>query len=59
MSIGLIFWILMLFWLVGIVLSDNWRSPALGPYGVWGNSLFLFVLLLLLGWHAFGSPIHS
>lgn len=56
MGMGLIFWILMLLWLVfGFVM---WRSPAtIGPYGPWGNSLLLFILLLLLGWGVFGAPV--
>lgn len=56
MGMGLIFWILMLLWLVfGFVM---WRSPAtIGPYGPWGNSLLLFILLLLLGWSVFGAPV--
>lgn len=57
MPIGLAFWILMLIWLVfGLVI--HWWGPA-ASYGVVGNSLLLFVLLLLLGWKVFGSPLHS
>lgn len=53
MSIGLVFWILMLLWLV------------FGAYRDWGNhyalggSLLQFILFLLLGWKAFGPPIHG
>lgn len=56
MSIGLCFWILMLLWLV---LGIAWRWPAIGAgqYGPIGSDLLLFILLLLLGWHAFGAPI--
>jgi hypothetical protein len=62
LSLGLVFWILMLIWLVfGLVW--NWpNSPgatALAPYGPIGNTILLFVLFLLLGWHAWGPPIHQ
>ena len=54
MSIALAFWILMLIWLIfGVA---QWRGMV-GPYGVWGHSLLLFILLLLLGWQLFGAPI--
>ncbi len=56
MSLGLVFWILMLLWLLfGFAV---YRGIA-GTYGWAGNSLLLFILLLLLGWHAFGPPIHG
>lgn len=56
MPITLLFWILMLFWLVGGI---YWRWPASGP-ALWGPivpDLLLFILILILGWHAFGSPL--
>lgn len=55
MSLGLAFWILMLIWLVwgGYV---SYHAGPLNPAGLGGN-LLLFVLLLLLGWKAFGAPI--
>jgi hypothetical protein len=57
MGIGLVFWILMLIWLV---FGFAWHWGAVpGTYGPWGHSLLLFVLLLLLGWAAFGPPIHG
>lgn len=57
MSLGLVFWILMLLWLV---FGLYWRWPA-GGAPIWplGGDLLLFILLLLLGWHAFGAPIHG
>lgn len=55
MSIGLMFWILMLIWLVFGLVAWNW--PNASPYAPVGNTLLLFILLLLLGWHAFGAPI--
>lgn len=56
MTLGLCFWILMLIWLVFGLASWN---NAVGPYGSVGNTLLLFVLLLLLGWKAFGAPLHG
>lgn len=57
MSMGLIFWILMLLWLI-FGLAWNWPgSTAVGAYGPIGNSALLFVLLLLLGWQVFGAPV--
>ena len=56
MSIGLAFWILMLLWLVG---GFVWHGPGAmsGQYWPLGSNLLLFVLLVLLGWHAFGPPL--
>jgi len=51
MSIGLAFWILMLLWLV----LGAWHSWPNYPLVGW--NIMLFVLLVLLGWHAFGAPI--
>jgi len=58
MSIGLIFWILMLLWLVmGFWLY--WPGRPAQPYGMFGTTLFLFVLFLLLGWRVFGAAIQT
>jgi hypothetical protein len=56
MSLGLAFWILMLIWLVFGIFVHVY--PA-GPYGLWGGTLLLFVLLLLLGWQVFGAPLRG
>jgi hypothetical protein len=58
MSIGFIFWLLMLLWLIGFF------AGTLGPppYNVhWQrfHVLLLFVLLFLLGWHNFGFIIRD
>ena len=53
MTMGLLFWILMLLWLL-FGLWSNWPN-----YRPLGNNLLLFILLLLLGWKAFGAPIHG
>jgi hypothetical protein len=53
MPFGLMFWILMLVWFVfGLWLT--WPNHQLV-----GGNLLLFILLVLLGWHAFGPPIHG
>lgn len=55
MTLGLAFWIIMLIWLLW-----TWPgNPWVGTYGPLGGNLLLFVLFLLLGWHAFGAPIHG
>lgn len=54
MTFGLVFWVLMLVWLVFGIWQYYTPDPRLGI----GNSLFLFVLFLLLGWKTFGAPIH-
>ena len=59
MQIGLLYWILMLLWLL-FGLAWNWPgSRWSGHYGPIGNTLLLFILLLLLGWKVFGSPIRG
>lgn len=59
MSISIAFWVLMLIWLV-LGLATNWPGRGFfGPYGGVVNSLLLFVLFALLGWHDFGAPIHG
>lgn len=54
MTIGLVFWILMLIWLV-FGLWQNWP----GWQGWGAGNLFQFVLFFLLGWKVFGWPIHG
>ena len=56
MSIGLLFWLLMLLSL--IFGWWHWRGNA-GPYGPVGINLLLFVLLALIGWKVFGAPIRG
>jgi hypothetical protein len=60
MTLGLAFWILMLLWLVLGVIWPRWPINAGAP-GLWplGGDLLLFVLLMLLGWHSFGPPLHG
>lgn len=57
MSVGFIFWLLMLLWLV---LGFYWywpRTGTVGNYPMIGGSGLLFVLLFLLGWSVFGFPV--
>ena len=58
MSFGLCFYILMLIWFVFGVITA-WPGSPIGHYGGFGNSLLLFILLLLLGWKVFGAPLHG
>ena len=56
MSIGLLFWILMVLWFVlGIF---RWQGP-LDPRLALGGDLLIFILLFLLGWASFGFVIHA
>jgi hypothetical protein len=55
MSLGLLFWILMLLWVVGYGYG-TFRTPN-PSWPVIGPNILLFILLLLLGWQAFGPPI--
>ncbi len=52
MTLALLYWILMLLWLI----LGSYLGYA-GGYRILGPNVMLFVLLLLLGWKAFGSPI--
>ena len=58
MSLGQVFWILMLLWLV-FSLFYYARPEQLGGWGLRGHGLFLFALFFLLGWHDFGFIIHQ
>jgi hypothetical protein len=54
--IGILFWILMLLWLV---FGFFWNRQEFknGNYGFFGGNILLFVLLVLIGWQAFGAPL--
>lgn len=55
MSLGLLFWVLMLLW---AILGVGWawpRDPA-SRY-VFGGWLLLFLLIGVLGWQVFGAAI--
>lgn len=53
MSIGIIFWVIMIVWLV----FGFWRNSA--NIGAWvPGALIEFILFALLGWAVFGPAIH-
>jgi hypothetical protein len=56
MTMGLMYWILMLLWFV-FSLVWTFGGGAIGHYGPAVNSVLLFILFLLLGWKVFGPPI--
>jgi len=57
MGLGLLYWILMLIWLV---FSIWWHFPMQAGRGsYWPSHVFLFVLLLILGWATFGAPVRG
>lgn len=58
MSFALLYWILMLFALV-FGLWTGWPAPNT-PNGFrpLGNTVLLFILLVILGWAVFKAPIH-
>ena len=56
MTIGFIFWLLMIFWLIFGAYTNR---AAIGTPLVWGGNLLFFVLLLCLGIAEFGWPIKS
>lgn len=55
MSIGILFWILMIIWVV------FWGATRVGPYNTYApyGNILLLVLLGLLGWGVFGAPIRG
>jgi hypothetical protein len=55
MSLGLIFWILMLVWFVFGVYQHRANFNGFAA----GGSLLTFILFLILGWAAFGAPIRG
>ncbi len=59
MQKGLLFWILMLFWLV-VGLWGFWPVGGAGiAFGAIGWGLVLFLLIGLLGWKVFGAPLQG
>lgn len=57
MTVALIFWIIMLVWLVFSAYS--WWPSQPHPAPVWGHTILLFILFLLLGWGVFGAPVRG
>ena len=58
MSVGTIFWVLMVLWII-LGFGFIWRPAADGSnYPLLGGNLLLFILLFLLGWAQFGFVVH-
>lgn len=58
MTIGFLFWFLMILWLCFSIYFGRTDMRS-GNYGPLGLSLFVFVLLFLVGWKLFGFPIQG
>ncbi len=57
MSTSFVFWLLMLLWLIfGLVFY--WPFGVMSV-GFLGSNFFMFVLMCLLGWKVFGSPLKN
>jgi len=54
MSIGLLFWVIMI---IGLLFGVYSNRATVGPWLT--NNLVLWVLLALLGWAVFGAAIHK
>ncbi len=59
MSIGFIFWLIMLIMLIFGFFGTQPVTVGGTTVPGWGGHLLLWVLLALLGWGIFGFPIHS
>jgi hypothetical protein len=62
MTIGFLFWLLMILWLIfGLWCSWPAAAPDGSPRAYWplGGNLLLFILLFLLGWRVFGFVIQG
>jgi hypothetical protein len=56
MSIGLLFWVLMVLWFFSYA-GTKWGGLG-GPY-LYMNDLLTWVLFFLVGWKLFGFVIHQ
>jgi hypothetical protein len=58
MTVGLLFWVLMLFWAIyGFAWGWPWRDAASRP--IFGSWVILFVLIGVLGWRVFGPALNG
>jgi hypothetical protein len=57
MTLGFLFWLLMIIWL--IFGFWQWRPTAPSNYPLFGGHILLWVLLFLLGWRIFGFVIQG
>jgi hypothetical protein len=53
MPLGLAFWII---YLLCLIFRAWWNWPNQGAIG---GDFAMFILIGILGWHAFGAPIHG
>jgi hypothetical protein len=58
MSIGLIFWILMILWAISWA-AGRWGQPNQYPWMIHASNLLFFILLFLLGWRVFGFVVQG
>ena len=58
MSFELFFWVLMLLWIL-YGFGWNLNPAALGSWGWFPNSLFMWILFALLGWKVYGPMLHG
>ncbi len=56
MPLGVWFWFCTAIWVI-TSFWWGWRTPAEGRYPIAGYSLFLLVLILMLGWKVFGAAV--
>ena len=54
MTLGLLFWLLMIIWLVFMICV--YAGMVATTYAA-GGTVFLFVVLAVLGWGVFGPPL--
>lgn len=57
MSIGLVFWVLMILWFILSSMS-RWPGNQVGKFGEIGGAVLVFILFALVGWQIFGPVIH-
>ena len=59
MTLGILFWVLMLLWLIfGMVaVWPKEAPPTVFGYAPFGGTLLHFILLLILGWKVLGAPV--
>ena len=58
MSMGMIFWLLMILWFIFGVLP-SWPKGENANYWSFGGSILQFILFFLLGWKAFGFVVQG
>ncbi len=56
MSRAMLYWVLMIIWLVFGLWSDYVPGQPY-PVRLAGRSFLIFILLAILGWQVFGTPV--